>query len=42
MKITEISEVLRISESNVKTRLKRARDQVRENVKRGEKSFERI
>lgn len=42
MKITEISEVLRISQANVKTRLRRARDQVREYVKRGEKSFERI
>lgn len=42
MKISEISVVLRISEANVKTRLKRARDQIREYVKRGEKSFERI
>lgn len=42
MKISEISEVLRISESNVKTRLKRARDQIREFVMRGERSFERI
>ena len=42
MKISEISEVLRISEANVKTRLKRARDKVREFVKRGERSFERI
>lgn len=42
MKISEISKILGISEANVKTRLKRARDKIREYVKRGEKSFERI
>ncbi len=42
MKISEISGTLGISEANVKTRLKRARDQIREYIKRGEKSFERI
>ena len=42
LKVSEISKVLRISEANVKTRLKRARDYVKEYIKRGEKSFERI
>lgn len=42
MKISEISNVLKISEANVKTRLKRAREQVKEYIMRGERSFERI
>ena len=42
MKVSEISKVLGISEANVKTRLKRAREQVKEYIMRGERSFERI
>lgn len=42
MKVSEISKVLRISEANVKTRLKRAREQIRKFIKRGEKSIEKI
>ena len=42
LKISEISKVLRISEANVKTRLKRAREYVKNYIKIGEKSFERI
>ena len=42
LKISEISKILRISEANVKTRLRRAREQVKEYIKRGESSFGRI
>lgn len=42
MKVSEISKILRISEANVKKRLSRAREQVKEYIKRGERSFERI
>lgn len=42
LKVSEISKVLGISEANVKTRLKRARNYIKEYIKRGEKSFERI
>ena len=42
LKVNEISKILRISEANVKTRLKRARNYIKDYIKRGEKSFERI
>lgn len=42
LKISEISKILRISEANVKTRLKRAREQIKYFINIGEKSFERI
>ena len=42
LKVSEISKILRISESNVKTRLKRAREQIKYFIDIGEKSFERI
>lgn len=42
LKISEISNVLRISEATVKKRLSRARKQVKDYIKRGERSFERI
>lgn len=42
LKISEISKVLNISEANVKTRLKRARDTVKDYIKRGEKKYARI
>lgn len=41
-KIYEISKILRITEDSVKKRLSRARKQVKDYIKRGEKSFERI
>lgn len=37
LKISEIAKILKISESNVKTRLKRARDKIKELMKKGEK-----
>lgn len=42
MKISEISKVLKISESNVKKRLSRARTKVKEYIMRGERNFEKI
>lgn len=41
-KINEISKILKTSESNIKKRLSRARKQVKDYMKRGEKSFESI
>lgn len=41
-KINEISNILRISENNVKKRLSRARKQLEEFIRIGERSFERI
>lgn len=42
MKISEISKALKISECNVKTRLKRAREKLKYLIMKGEKSFEKI
>lgn len=42
LKISEISKVLNISEANVKTRLKRARNAVKEFIRKGERYYERI
>ena len=42
MKISEISKLLKISESNVKTRLRRARDKAEEYIKKGVERYERI
>ena len=42
MKISEISKALDISESNVKTRLKRAREKLKYFIMKGDKSFEKI
>lgn len=42
MKISEISKLLNISEANVKTRLKRARDKVKDYIKKGVESYEKI
>lgn len=42
MKISKISKLLNISESNVKTRLKRARNKVKEHMKKGIESYEKI
>ena len=41
-KITEISKILRISEDTVKKRLSRARTKIKDFIKIGERSFERI
>lgn len=42
LKISEISKILKISESNVKTRLKRARDKVKEYMMKGERVNGRV
>ena len=42
LKISEISKILKISESNAKTRLKRARDKVKEIILKGERANGRI
>lgn len=42
MKISEISKALNISECNVKTRLKRARQKLKCLIEKGEKSYEKI
>lgn len=42
LKISEISEILGISESNVKTRLKRARDKIKEYFEQEEKTEENL
>jgi len=42
LKVTEISKVLEISVSNVKTRLKRARDMVKDFMRKERKSYGRI
>lgn len=42
LKISEISKILKISEANVKTRLKRARDKVKEYMMKGERVYGKI
>lgn len=42
LKISEISKILKISEANVKTRLKRARDKVKEYMMKGERVYGKV
>ena len=42
MKISEISKALKISECNVKTRLKRGREKLKNLIMKGEKNYEKI